>query len=214
MKPQLLIFDLDGTLVDSRKDLASAVNGMRSRYGLQPLPLEVVTGFVGGGARNLVERALQQSDVDVDEALSLYKRLYNTNLTIHTTTYNGVAVGLKKLSGAGHQLAVLSNKPGDASREILRHFSLHACFRSVIGGGDIEKLKPHPDGIRKLAFETGFGTSRTWMIGDHHTDLSAAKSAGVFSALVEYGFGDSRGMEANARFTSFEQLVAFFTGGE
>jgi len=98
-----------------------------------------------------------------------------------------------------------------ASRETLRFFDLDSYFKSVIGGGDIGKLKPHPEGIQKLLSEIGIGESRTWMIGDHHTDLSAAKSAGVFSAFVEYGFSDSRGMEANARFTSFEKLVSFFS---
>lgn len=207
---QLLIFDLDGTLVDSRRDLAVAINRMRNHYCLGPLSLEVVSSYVGGGARNLVERALRHTAVNVDEALELYKAHYDTDLITHTTVYPGVVEGLQKLVDAGHQLAVLSNKPGDASRSILGHFRVDRCFKSVIGGGDIGKLKPHPDGITKLVSETGVDTSRTWMIGDHHTDLAAAKNAGVYSAYVEYGFGDSEGLEANARFSSFSQLVQFF----
>lgn len=211
MKPKLLIFDLDGTLIDSRKDLAFAINRMRYRYGLEPIPLEVVTGYVGGGARNLVERSLERSNVKIDEALSLYKRIYNANLTIHTTTYTGVTAGLKELFKAGHQLSVLSNKPGDASRQILKHFGLSKYFRSVLGGGDIEKLKPDPEGIKTLVVEAGVPASNTWMIGDHHTDLSAAKSAGVFSAYVEYGFGDIRDMTADIHLSSFGELVEYFS---
>lgn len=211
MNPQLLIFDLDGTLVDSRKDLGSAINRMRRHYGLEPLPQELITSYIGGGARNLVERALQHSAVDIDTALDLYKRLYGSDLTTHTTTYDGVAEGLHELAQADHVLAVLSNKPGDASRAILRHFQLDGCFRSVIGGGDIKQLKPHPEGIRKLVSETGIDASQTWMIGDHHTDLAAADNAGVCSAFMEYGFGNRGGLAASVRFASFSRLVEFFS---
>ncbi len=210
MKPRLLIFDLDGTLIDSRADLAAGINHMRGHYGLEPLPLETVSGYIGNGVRKLVTRSLQGAAVDEDEALCINKAYYASHLTVHTTLYDGVADGLRQLKAAGHTLGVLTNKPGDPSRTILQHFGLMDVFAEVVGGGDIERLKPEPDGVFRFRELSGMDRSEAWMIGDHYTDLAVAENAGIQSAFVEYGFGEERGHKPNVYFASFSDLVGYF----
>ena len=129
-EPQLLIFDLDGTLIDSRADLAAGINHMRSSLGLKPLPVETVCSFIGDGVRKLVDRSLRDASepFDFEEALRINKSYYYAHLTEETTTYPGVRSGIRRLSEAGHTLALLTNKPGEASRAILKHFGLDGFF--------------------------------------------------------------------------------------
>jgi phosphoglycolate phosphatase len=210
MDPQLIIFDLDGTLIDSRADLTAGINHMRNHYGLESLTVETVSEYVGDGVRKLVERSLQGADVDVDEALALNKAYYFSHATIHTTLYEGVETGLRELVSAGHTLALLTNKPGDPSRAILKHFGLDDCFAVTIGGGDVPNLKPEPDGIFRCLELTHGDSSNAWMVGDHHTDLAVAKNAGIRSALVSYGFGNAGAYKPDAKFASFADLVGYF----
>ncbi|MEN8253939.1 MAG: HAD-IA family hydrolase [Verrucomicrobiota bacterium] len=210
MSPQLLVFDLDGTLIDSRADLAAGINHMRKHYGLEPLSLATVSGYIGNGVRLLVERSLQGAEVDLEEALQINKDYYCSHLTIHTTLYDGVAEGIPRLAAAGHKLALLTNKPGDPSREILKHFGLDGYFDSILGGGDIGKLKPEPDGVFQCMETAAMESPSVWMVGDHYTDLAVAENAGVKSAFVRYGFGEERGHVASAYFASFAELVGYF----
>lgn len=212
MNRQLLIFDLDGTLADTRADLTTGINLMRARYSLPPLAAETVAGFIGDGIRKLVERALQGADADPDEALDLYRRMYEEHMLDETALYPGVADGLRRLSEAGHLLAVLSNKPGDPSRIILDHLGAAPLFIRILGGGDLPNLKPAPDGILLLMDESGTGKGQTWMIGDHHTDLEAARQAGVRSGFVTYGMGHPGGLPADQVWNGFEELTSFFAG--
>lgn len=214
MTRKLLIFDLDGTLVDSRADLATGINLMRAHYGLPPLPLDTVTGFIGNGIRRLVERSLDGADVDVDEAVELDRRFYREHMLDQTAFYPGAGDGLRKLSDAGHVLAVLSNKPGDASRTIIQHLGAEPIFVRVLGGGDLPNLKPAPDGILALMNETGISAENVWMIGDHHTDLEAAHHAGVRSGFVTYGIGNPGEFTADQTWGGFGELVDFFTTNE
>jgi len=211
MKKQLLIFDLDGTLADTRADLATGINQMRAHYDLTPFDLETVTGYIGDGIRKLVERSLQGADVDVDEALALDKKFYAEHMLDETALYSGVEAGLQKLSVAGHTLAVLSNKPGNPSRILLDHLGLGGLFSRIIGGGDVPNLKPSPDGIAALIEEFGAGSENVWMIGDHHTDLEVAHNAGVKSGFVTYGIGHPGEFVADQVWNGFEELTAFFT---
>lgn len=212
MEPQLIVFDLDGTLIDSRADLAAGINHMRGHFGLAPLPLETVSGYVGNGVRKLVERSLQHEKVDVDEALRINKAYYLSHLTVHTVVYPGVDEGLRRLADAGHRLAVLTNKPGAPSRSILQHFKLEGYFSLIMGGGDVEHLKPDPAGILHGLRTTQMDSSCAWMVGDHYTDLEVARNAGIKSAFVHYGFGQERGIKPTAYFASFPELVEYFVG--
>lgn len=212
MEKQLLIFDLDGTLADTREDLATGVNLMRGRYGLPGLDVDTVTGHIGDGIRKLVERSLQGAEVDLDEAVALNKKFYAQHMCDETKLYPGVEEGLAALSG--HALAVLSNKPGDATRAILKRLCVDKLFFRMLGGGDLPNLKPSPDGIEALIAESGILKENTWMIGDHHTDLEVAHNAGVKSGFVTYGIGHPGGFEADQTWHGFEELVEFFSIAE
>jgi len=211
MKKQLLIFDLDGTLADTRADLATGINLMRVHYGLPPLDVETVTGYIGNGIRKLVERSLQGAEVDIDEALELDRKFYREHMLDETALYPGVEQGLIQLADAGDMLAVLSNKPGDPSRVILKYLGVGDLFFRILGGGDLPNLKPAPDGIEALMAESEISKESTWMIGDHHTDLEVAHNAGVQSGFVTYGIGDSGEFAADQVWHRFEELVEFFT---
>lgn len=210
MQKQLLIFDLDGTLADSRADLATGINLMRTHYGLPALTMETIEGYVGDGIRKLVERSLQGADVDFDEALALDKTFYTAHMLDETALYPGVEEGLKKLAAAGHTLAVLSNKPGDPSRAIVKHLGVNELFFRIIGGGDVRNLKPAPDGILELMAQSGITGENVWMLGDHHTDLEVAHNAGVKSGFVTYGIGHPGEFTADQTWNGFEELVEFF----
>ena len=210
MEKQLLIFDLDGTLAETREDLTTGINLMRAHYTLPPVDVETVISHIGNGVRELVEGCLQGMDVDVDEALALYKTFYVEHMFDETRLYPGVEEGLMKLSG--HELAVLSNKPGDLTRAILKHLGVGDLFSRMLGGGDLPNLKPAPDGIEALIAESGIATENTWMIGDHHTDLEVAHNAGVKSGFVTYGIGHAGEFTADQTWNGFEELTEFFAG--
>lgn len=214
MKKQLLIFDLDGTLADTRADLTTGINLMRAHYGLPLLDLNTVSGYIGSGIRRLVERSLQGAKVDLNEALELDRVFYNAHVVDETVLYPGVQEGLQKLVDAGHLLAVLTNKPCDSSQIIFKYFRLDRFFFRVIGGDDMSTLKPVPDGIISLMNYTGIPANDVWMIGDHHTDLEAAYNAGVKSGFVTYGIGNPGEFSATQTWNGFDDLTDFFTTGQ
>ncbi len=147
---RLVVFDLDGTLVDSARDIAAAVNAALAALepGTAPLPLERVVGFVGDGARVLIERVLQHrgSSLRPDRVLPLYLEAYRERLLDTTRLYPGVAEALAELSGSGRSLAVLTNKPGDLSRTILNGLGVGSCFARIWGAGDVPDAQAGPDG--------------------------------------------------------------------
>ena len=189
MTPQLFLFDLDGTLIDSRADLAAATNAMRALHGLPALPLEKVASFVGDGVRVLARRALEGADVDGDLAAREISAAYAEHLTDRTTAYPGVDAGLRALRAAGHDLALVTNKPGLHARRLLDHFGWTPLFAAILGGGDTPELKPSPLPLRTAMQRTGHAPATTWMVGDHHTDLEAARRAGVKSIYLQSGIG-------------------------
>jgi len=212
MKPQLLIFDLDGTLIDSRRDLAASINFMRKHYGLPPLPLATVSGFVGDGIRKLVERSLAgQKNINLDEAVRLDYRHYLRHLHDKTVLYPGVAAGLKKLHKHGHLQALISNKGRRACLKILEHFELEQFFSHVIGGDSRLPLKPAPDTVLATMRKLKANAENTWVIGDNHTDLAAARNAKVKSIFVGYGIGKTGVEKPFRRFDDFNSLTEYFT---
>ena len=208
----LLIFDLDGTLIDSRADLAAGINHMRAQFGLRALAVETIGSYVGDGVHKLVKRSLQGADVDAEDALAINLEYYFSHLAVHTTLYPGVEEGLRRLAQAGHKLALLSNKQGTSCRAIMRHFGFDGLFCAMVGGGDVAHLKPEPDGVFQCLETAAIDASNAWMIGDHYTDLAVAKNAGVKSAFMQYGFGEERGYEPHLYFASFPELVGYFVG--
>lgn len=209
---KLIVFDLDGTLIDSRHDLAGAVNYMRGSMGLEPLSAERVVSFVGNGIINLVRRAVADAEVDFDEALRRMKRYYADHLVDTTCLYPGVSAGLKELKESGITLAVLSNKPTAASAKILDRLGVAGFFSDIIGGDGNYPLKPEPDALLALQAKYGFDASSCWMFGDHYTDLEAARRAGFRRALARYGFGDPREEKFDFEVDSFGEFVIAVKG--
>ncbi len=189
MKPQLLLFDLDGTLIDSRADLAAAVNRMREVHGLPPLDVERIMSYVGDGIFKLAQRALRDTDADPAQAVEEIETAYAELLTDQTLPYSGVDAGLRALKAAGHRLALITNKPGRHARVLCDYFGWTDLFEAILGGGDTEELKPSPLPLQLVMNQTGFLPGNTWMIGDHHTDLEAARRAGVRSVFLKNGIG-------------------------
>jgi phosphoglycolate phosphatase len=187
---RLLVFDLDGTLVDSSRDITASVNAALKRVapGAAEIPLADILSFVGEGARVLVERSLRHEGLSLkaDEVLPVYIECYAERLLDTTRLYPGVAEALDDLAGA--TLAVLTNKPGDFSRRILESLGIAALFARVLGAGDVPSRKPDPAGL--LGIMTGAGAARedTWMVGDSATDVAVARAAGVRAAGVTWGF--------------------------
>ena len=186
---RLLIFDLDGTLIDSKLDLALSVNAMRAQLGLGPLPHDLIGTYVGHGVTNLVRRALggNASDHEVERCVAIFIAHYRQHMLDNTVAYPGVMEGLDAL--AGRSLAVLSNKPVVFSREILAGLNMARYFAFVYGGNSFEQKKPDPMGARKLMTDLDSPPERTLIIGDSDTDVLTGRNAGVWTCGVTYGFG-------------------------
>ena len=186
----LLIFDLDGTLVDSKLDLAQAVNATRSHMGMSPLDNERVYSYVGNGAPVLIRRAMgaQATEPEVQEALEFFLEYYREHYLDYTTLYPGVREALDRLRAAGKRMAVLTNKPVRISRAILEGLGVAGHFFQIYGGNSFDLKKPAPVGVAALIKETGIPADRCLMIGDSSVDIQTARNAGVASCGVTYGF--------------------------
>jgi len=186
----LLIFDLDGTLIDSRLDLAHAVNATRVRTGRPELEHSTIFSYVGNGAPVLIRRALgaEAPQAEVDAALAFFLDYYRQHAVDYTELYPGVRESLLRLKESGATLAVLTNKPAGISRHILDYFGLSADLLRIYGGNSFEFKKPHPIGIATLVADAAAERSRTWMIGDSSVDIETARNAGVASCGITWGF--------------------------
>jgi phosphoglycolate phosphatase len=186
----LLIFDLDGTLIDSRLDLANAVNAMRGHLGMSLLTNERVYSYVGNGAPVLIRRSLgdQATQAELDQALAFFMEYYGAHDLDHTTLYPGVRPSLDRFRDAGKRMAVLTNKPTSMSRHILEGLGVAGHFFRIFGGNSFEQKKPHPIGVETLIDEAGVNRARTIMVGDSSVDVATARNAGIACCGVTYGF--------------------------
>lgn len=186
----LLIFDLDGTLIDSRLDLANAVNATRQHMGMAVLPNERVYTYVGNGAPVLIRRALgeQATEAEVQEALEFFLEYYGAHDLDFTTLYPGVREALDRFRNAGKRMAILTNKPVRMTNHIVNGLGVGEHFFRVYGGNSFEFKKPHPIGIETLMAEAGVGRQKALMIGDSSVDVNTARNAGIPCAGVTYGF--------------------------
>jgi phosphoglycolate phosphatase len=186
----LIVFDLDGTLIDSARDLVIATNQTRAHFGLPPLEAEVVQSYVGNGAEKLVQRALgcDASEELVSKALSYFVKFYRAHALQHTRLYPGVKELIAGLAASGHTLAVLTNKPVKISTDIVAGLGLGAHFRRIYGGDSFAQKKPDPIGITALMEETASRREDTWMVGDSGVDVQTARNANVRVCGVAWGF--------------------------
>ena len=188
--PRLTVFDLDGTLIDSRRDLADATNALLEELGARPLPLDAVAGMVGEGAAVLVRRALAASGLDPEApgALERFLAHYDRRLVAHTRPYDGMLDALQSLKQSS-VLSVLTNKPGRATHTILDTLGLAPFFAHVVGGDTPHGRKPDPAGLRHLMSASGVDAGATVLVGDSPIDRETAWRAGTGICLVRYGFG-------------------------
>ena len=188
---RLAVFDLDGTLIDSRRDLADSANEMPAAYGGVPLSDDRVASMVGCGAPTLVKRVLTAARVDaaIDEALPMFLAAYDRRLTRHTRPYDGIPDLLEHLRSRHTAMALLTNKPLRQSIRILDAFGLSEYFQWVVGGDGPLPRKPAPDGMRFLMAEAAATPGETVLIGDSAVDLETSRNAGVRICLARYGFG-------------------------
>ncbi len=186
----LLIFDLDGTLIDSRLDLAHAVNATRDFMGLEPLAHETVYEYVGNGAAVLIQRALGDlgSADNVEKALPFFLGYYSEHKLDFTELYPGVRETLDAFQKAKLPMAVLTNKPVRISKAIVEELGLTGHFFQVYGGNSFEFKKPHPIGIETLVDESQVPRDQALMIGDSSVDIQTARNAQVRCCGVTWGF--------------------------
>ena len=186
----LLIFDLDGTLVDTKQDLTNAVNATRARMGLPALDEQLVSSYVGDGALTLIRRVLgpEASEEALARALEFFLAYYGEHKLDCTRPYPGVREALERLSRAGVQMAVLTNKPVRVSQAILEGLSLDRYFARIYGGNSFEQKKPDPVGVETLLAELGVERERAMIVGDSAIDVRTARNASVKVCGVTYGF--------------------------
>jgi phosphoglycolate phosphatase len=201
---RLLVFDLDGTLIDSRLDLIHSVNAMLLHLGRPELNGDVIASYVGDGAPALVRRVLENTDDEalLRTALEYFLGYYRVHKLDHTTVYEGIPETLACLAeasnrasrngvpsnGAPRLMAILTNKPVRASRDIVQALGLGGLFVRVYGGNSFTTKKPDPLGVRTLLEETGVPAEEALMIGDSSVDVWTGRNAGLWTCGVTYGF--------------------------
>lgn len=215
------LFDLDGTLIDSRRDLADSVNALLADLGHASLPPEQVMSFVGRGARSLIRRALIAAapGVEPPEDDATYRRflgLYDARLLNHTHLYAGVREGLDRLRAAGAPMAVVTNKPIAPALRILDGLGVREHFGVVLGGDSVAMRKPNPEMLHRAAQDLGVPLSRCVVIGDSDVDLEAAEAASLPFLWCSWG-GIQWERPSRARHVarSFDEVVSWvFADGE
>ena len=192
---RLLIFDLDGTLIDSKADLANSVNATLRYLGREPLEDETIFSYVGQGAPALIRRAVGEDyrASEVAQGLEFFLNYYNHHNLDHTRLYPGVREFLPRIAAgadrAGRVMAVLTNKPVYPSRLIIQGLGLSSLFRFVYGGNSFDTKKPDPAGLNSILDDTGIPPSAAMMVGDSDVDIQTGLNAGVWTCGVTYGFG-------------------------
>jgi phosphoglycolate phosphatase len=208
----VLIFDLDGTLVDSKKDLTASVNYIRTRFDLPVLTEEEIARFIGNGALMLIRRALDTKGTEdnVQEGLQMFLSYYRAHMLDSTALYPGVRETLDRLSDC--KLAVLTNKPVHFSCAMLDGLGIYRHFMAVYGGNSFDHKKPDPVGIYQILSDTKGQREKTWMIGDSAVDVLTGRNAGVTTCGVTYGYATETFKDAQPdflieSFPDLEQLI-------
>jgi len=210
-----LIFDLDGTLIDSKRDLVLSVNATLREMGRAELPEDLVASYVGSGAPVLISRALGGSAEaeELQRALKFFLAYYDEHKLDFTKAYFGVREALEELRGV--PMAVLTNKPVNISVRILEGLGLAQFFRAIYGGNSFATKKPDPLGANTILEEMGIVGARAAMVGDSEVDVQTARNAGMISAIVNFGFGrhDRERYPADIYIDRMEELVALVRDG-
>jgi phosphoglycolate phosphatase len=208
-----LIFDLDGTLIDSKRDLVHSVNVMLREMGRAELREETISAYIGQGAPQLVGRALGEGAAEEEHkrALQFFLSYYEEHKMDTTRAYPGVAEALEEL--AELPMAILTNKPARISVRILGELGLKRYFRAIYGGNSFETKKPDPLGANTILREFGAAPQEALLIGDSEVDVQTARNAGTLAATVNYGFGvhDRAAHPADIYLDRLTDLVSLLT---
>jgi len=190
----VFIFDLDGTLIDSKLDLARAVNATRAQFALPPLPHEQIYSYVGHGAEILIRRSLGEETAEevVESALQFFLTYYRAHMLDTTVPYPGVPEGLAALAGNDRILTVLTNKPVRFSTDILKGLGLAHYFHRIYGGNSFPRKKPDPMGVEIILQEVAATPQQTLVVGDSEIDVATGRNAGTWTCGVTYGLGSHR----------------------
>jgi phosphoglycolate phosphatase len=201
--PQVIALDLDGTLIDSRRDIANAANVALSEHGLPALPLDVISSFVGDGAANLVDRACGPAASSAQRAAVLHSffRIYTRDAVVHTTCYAGVVDGLGRLNGLAAangfpKLALCTNKPRAMTDRVLDLMDLRKHFAITVAADDLPEKKPHPAQLQWVSAQLGVTPENIVMVGDGPQDIECGRRAGTTTVGVTYGIKDPSEMRA------------------
>ena len=209
-----LVFDLDGTLIDSKLDLALSIDATLKHMGKGSLPHELIYSFVGNGAAVLVRRALGDSvtDAEAEEGHRFFLAYYREHMLDNTVTYSGVREALEKL--AHHPMAVLTNKPVRFSEKILEGLGIASYFRYVYGGNSFETKKPDPEGMNTLLKDFQLAPRQAMLVGDSDVDVRTARNAGTWCCGVSYGLGleSLREHPPDLMLDSLAELPAYLDG--
>lgn len=190
-KYKLIVFDLDGTLVDSAPDIVATVQYIIKEYGFEPKEDAYIASCIGGGARNVLLKALgQDREQQIDaELLEVFKKYYLANCAVHSKLYPGIRDVLMHYSKAGKKLAVATFKVRNATEKILDVLDIGQYFDVVVTADDVEHPKPDPECILKIVEQIEIGRSKTILVGDTKTDLCTGNNASVDVCAVTYGYG-------------------------
>jgi phosphoglycolate phosphatase len=211
-----VVLDLDGTLVDTKDDLAAAVNVTLAALGLPPQDPRTLLGYVGNGARVLLEKALGKAgDRRIEEGLDVFMPWYRAHLLDHAAVYPGLRAVLDELAAEGAVFSVLTNKPGDMSAAILAGLDLEGLCPRLIGGDTLAVRKPDPTGLRQLITAADVPASATVMVGDSAVDVATGRNAAVATCAVLWGFNGAavRDARADVEITDPRELLAICRRG-
>jgi len=201
-----LLFDLDGTLLDSRRDLAEAGNVARGAIGLRPLPIATVMTYVGDGLARLLERLCECDDeAVVQRARAAFSARYEQCLLDHSVPYPGMVELLAAGAARGWPLAVVTNKPASWAGAIVDGLGLRERFVCVIGGDG--PRKPAPEQVLEALRCCGCAAEDAWMIGDHHCDIRAGRAAGTRVAFCSWGMGHDDGLPCDVIAADVDELA-------
>lgn len=208
MTPMTLLFDLDGTLVDSLQDLTAAVNYARQQFSLAPISSAQTKSYIGDGQLNLVKRAFADAKeyLDIQKPLQILQAYYQEHLLDRTLLFPGVKETLQRLSSSCH-LGVVTNKQQAAAEQVCQGLGIAEYLSCMIGGGRTVNLKPHPEPLLLALQLTGGKPENAWMVGDHCTDLAAAAAAGCKACFCDYGYGEIRQEKFDFRIEQFSELL-------
>lgn len=185
----LIIFDLDGTLIDSSDDIAWAANRTLLHMGHDEMALETIKEGIGWGVKTLLERLMPDEGPErIDDARGKFLDYYWGHLTVKTTLYPGVKETIAYFREINKKMAVVTNKPVRFTERILEEFGLGESFMMVLGGDSLPNRKPHPEPVEKVITELGAALQRTAFVGDSPIDCETGKRAGIVTIGVEYGF--------------------------